>query len=378
MNFEELMAFEKKHKLWEHKLFKYPLWIHCREPLLSTAIMAERKMRRPSFWGMVKSFGLTLKFLATQYRYDKVFFLMERAELLEVYIQEKNPKKILFLNPEQERVYQGNDAISSDFFSLLRFISRKTAYLIFRKKYKKIVEELKRENLNRYIRDALGDALFLKFLSLILSKKNQKIYTGAVIPIGEKFVNALNSFEVQHGVIYPEHIGYIALPEVKNSLLLYSNRYEQMMRECGYVGKLELHEYKKAFLEKKSSRYFPIVIYTQPSIEMQESIKRFFKEIQPKNCFIQKHPKDYFDYEIEKIYFVTATIPSEVGNPIMYTSSIIENFTLFNRDCYIYNFKYHINVENFLEIYTLGTSSTMIVRDSFKEIYEEIMSPHES
>ena len=373
MSFEELIAFEKKHQLWEHKLFNYPLWIHCREPLLSSAIMAERKMRRPSLWGMIKSFGLSMKFLVTQKKYDKVFFLMERAELLEVYIQEKNPKKILFLNPEQEKIYQGNDAISSDFFSLLRFVSRKISYLIFRKKYKEIVEELKRENLNRYIRDALGDALFLKFLSLILSKKNQKIYTGAVIPIGEKFVNALNSFEVQHGVIYPEHIGYIALPEVKNSLLLYSNRYEQMMRECGYVGKLELHEYKKYFLEKSSCRYFPIVIYTQPSIEMQESIKKFFKEIQPKNYFLQKHPKDYFDYEVDEKYFVTATIPSEVGNPIMYTSSIIENFTLFNRDCYIYNFKYHIDVKKFLEIYTVGTSSTMIVKDSFKEIYEEIM-----
>lgn len=372
MSLEELIGFEKKHKLWEHKLFGYPLWIHCREPLLSSAIMVKRKIRRPSLGGMIKSFLLTIKFLVTQYRYEKVFFLMERAELLEVYIQEKNPKKILFLNPEQESVYEGGDYVSSDFFSLLRFVSRKISYLIFRKKYKNIVKELKREDLNIYIKDAFGDALFLRFLSLLLSKKNEKIYTGAVIPIGEKFVNALNSLEVQHGVIHPNHIGYIALPEVKNKLLLYSNRYEKMMRDCGYIGKLELHEYKKAFLEKKSSRYFPIVIYTQPTLDMQESVKSFFKEFNPIDCFIQKHPKDYFEYEIDEKYFVLGTIPSEVGNPIMYTSSIVENFTLYERDCYIYNLKYHLDVEEFLKIYTEGTKSKMIIKDTFGEIYEEI------
>ena len=373
MTFDELISFEQKHKLWAYKLFDYPLWIHCREPLLSTAIMAERKMRIPSVWGMIKSFALTIKFLLTQYRYEKVFFLMERAELLEVYTQEKNPKKILFLNPEQESVYQGEDYISSDFFTLLRFISRKVSYLLFRKKYRKIVKELHREELNMYIKNALGDALFLKFLSLILSKKNEKIYTGAVIPIGEKFVNSLNSIEVQHGVIHPEHIGYIGLPKVKNTLLLYSGRYEKIMRDCGYIGALKIEEYKRNFLEHNSNRYFPIVIYTQPTLEMQERIKEFFQKFQPTDCFIQKHPKDYFDYKIDKKYFVTATIPSEVGHPIMYTSSIIENFTLYNRDCYIYDFKYTLNVKEFLEIYTAGTTSNMVIRDSLEELYKEIM-----
>ena len=94
----ELIVFEKKHKLWEHKLFGYPLWIHCREPLLYTTVMATRKIKRPTLLNMFKSFVGTMKFLVTQKKYDKVFFLMERAELLEVYIQEKNPKKILFLN----------------------------------------------------------------------------------------------------------------------------------------------------------------------------------------------------------------------------------------------------------------------------------------
>ena len=375
MKFKELLDFEKKYNLWNYELFDYPLWIHCREPLLSSSMMAERHIRRPKLWEMIKSFSSTVKFLLTQYRYDKVFFLMERAELLEVYYQEKNLKKILFLNPEQERVYKGDDAISSDFFSLLRFISRKMAYLIFRSKYKQITDKLEDKNLNKYIKDALGDALFLKLLSILLSKKNEKIYTGAVVPIGEKFVNLLNSIEVQHGVIHPEHIGYIGIPKVKNRLMLYASRYKELLHQEGYKGQLIVNNYKKNFFEKNSKRHFPIVIYTQPTIEMQKGIEEFFKEYKINNIYIQRHPKDYFEYEIDTKYFVTATSPIEVDYPIMYLSSVMENFTNYDKNCYIYNLKsIDIDVDEFIKIYTQGSKSKIFIRDNLAELCDDIYS----
>ena len=372
----ELLALEKKHALWEHTLFDYPLWIHCREPLLSTGMMVERKINRPTFSVMLKSFLGTMKFLLTQKKYDKVFFLMERAELLEIYKNEKNSKKLLFLNSEQEKVYKGN-YISSDFFSLLRFISRKIAFRIFRKKYNNLKLNIRELNLDtsleKYIQVAMGDSFFLKFLSLILSKKSDKFYTGAVIPMGEKFLNRLNSYEVQHGVIHPAHIGYVGLPEVKNTLILYSKRYESIMRQFDYSGQLKIDEYKKIFFEKKSTRSFPIVIYTQPTEDMQEAVNTFIQQSYVTNVYIQRHPKDYFKYEIDEKFLVNATIPSEVNYPIMYTSSVIENFTLYNRDCYIYDLKYVDDVKKNLEIYTLGTKSKMIIMDSLDDIYKTIM-----
>lgn len=373
-----LMALEKEYDLWSCKLFGYPLWIHCREPLVSTAMMATRQIRKPTLLSMLKSFFQTLFFLVTQHKYDKVFFLMERAELLEIYKQEKSQKKLLFLNPEQEKVYTYNDYISSDFFSLLRFISRKVAFRIFRKKYKETVQHLEKialmQELDTYIKIAMGDALFLKFLSLVLSKKNDKIYTGAVIPIGEKFLNALNSYEVQHGVIHPSHIGYIGLPKVNNRLILYSKRYQELLFSHGYKGEVLVQEYKKTFFEQTTQRYFPIVIYTQPTQEMQEEIKHFFKTFQPSNVFIQRHPKDYFDYDVEDTYFVTATTPFEVGYPILYISSVIENFTLYNKCCYIYDLGYStIDLEEFLKIYTQGSKSKMIIMKHLDNIYSAIM-----
>jgi hypothetical protein len=372
MNFSKLVAFEEKNQLWQDRLFGYPVWIHCREPLLNSVIMANRKMRRPSMRGMIKSFYQTIKFLLTQHKYEKVFFLMERAELLEVYNQESNPKKILFLNPEQETIYAGRDYVSSDFFSLLRLVSRKIAYLIFYKNYKEMVKKVEALALEPYIKNGLGDALFLKFLSLVISNKNEKVYSGAVIPIGEKFVNALNSTEVQHGVIHPEHVGYISIPEVANRLMLYSERYREILYNSGYKGELIVCNYKKIFFERKTNRHFPIVIYTQPLEEMQNEINSFLEEYKPKDFYIQKHPKDYFKYKVDRSFIVSGTIPSEVGYPIAFISSVVENFNLFNRDCYILNIEGKYKVEELLEIYTIGSESKMIIMDSLEDIYRDI------
>ena len=376
ISFKELIAFEKKYNLWKYKLFDYPLWIHCREPLVNSTMKIDRRIKTPTIIGIFKSFFQTMKFLLLQYKYEKVFFLMERAELLEIY-KKDDSKKLLFLNPEQEKVYEGDDYISSDFFSLLRFLSRKIAYIIFRKKYQSVINDLEKiscePKLNEYIKVAMGDALFLKFLSLVLLKKYKKYYSGAVIPMGEKFVNKLNSYEVQHGVIHPVHVGYMNIPEVKNTLILYSKNYEKIMRLNHYAGKIIIDNYKKTFFEKTTNRYFNIVIYTQPALEMQEGIKSFISTYKPDNFFIQKHPKDYFNYNIDSTYFVTETIPNEVGYPIMYTSSIIENFILYDKKCYIYNLKnVDLDLNSFLSIYTMEINSKMIIMDSLNEIYEHI------
>ena len=377
LSFDALAALEKKYALWEYRLFDYPLWIHCREPLLEDGIMADRKMTYPAVLSMLKSFFQTVKFLLSQNQYDTVYFLMERAEILQIYKQENSKRKILFLNREQERAYEEKDYISSDFFNLLRFISRKTAYLIYRKKYRLVMQQLDRigygDMLDSYIRTAMGDAFFLKILSFLLRKGTKKFYSGCVIPIGEKFVNRLNSYEVQHGVIYPEHIGYAEIPEVRNTLVLYSERYRGILQQSGYRGKLLVHDFKKSFFERESSRHFPIVIYTQPLRQMQEGINQFLKKYQPKDVYIQKHPKDYFDYDIASRFLVTATTPHEVSCPIVYTSSIVENFALYDRKCYIYDVAHaEFDLMAFLKIYTEGSKAELIVRKSLDEIYDEI------
>jgi len=374
LSMNKLLTLEKKYSLWEHKLFDYPLWIHCREPLLDTGVMVERVVKRPTLFKMIKSFIGTIKFLLTQKKYDNVYFLMERAELLEIYKNDKNSNKILFLNPEQEKVMDSRYYVSSDFFNLLRFISRKVTFLIYWKQYQLLIRKIKymglTSELHYYIKAGMGDAFFLFFLSLVLSKKNKKIYTGSVIPMGEKFLNKLNSFEVQHGVIHLAHLGYIKIPKVENTLILYHKRYVKLLIDSGYEGKLIVQEYKKSFFEKETLRHFSIVIYTQPILKMQQAIRDIMKKRKDKNIYIQKHPKDYFNYELDQQYFITGTTPMEVDYPIMYVSSIIENFTLYNKHCYIYDINHGgINIEDFLKIYVQGSKSEITIEYDLDKIF---------
>lgn len=378
LSIKNLIDLEKKHNLWKYKLFDYPLWIHCREPLINSEMEVSRKIYVPKVTDMIKSFYQTVIFLFQQKKYKKVYFLMERAELLEIYVQDKDKSKILFLNPEQEKTYKGKDYISSDFFNLLRFVSRKIAFVIFRKKYKEIIKYLygieEFGNLNTCIKNSLGDAFFLKVLSIILIKENKKYYSGSVIPIGEKFINLLNSYEVQHGVIHSAHVGYIGIPDVKNTLILYFKYYEKVMRNNNYRGKLLVQNYKNNFLKEKKKNNIPIVIYTQPTEKMYISINEFIQKHKPTNFFIQKHPKDYFHYDLEDRYFVNATTPNQVMYPIMYTSSIIENFIFCEKKCYIYDLKFdNFDLKDFLSIYTDDLASNTFISDSLENIYNKIM-----
>lgn len=360
-----LIAFEQKHRVWDLRFLGYPIWIHFRERLIDSGVPAERKLRMPPLRVIVKSFFQTAGFLFRQSRYKHVYFLMDRAELLEIYHTDPHTEKILFLNREQEDEYTGSDYISSDFLNLFRFLCRKSAYLLFPFRYKHFTRQFRilgyDTALYRTTKNAMGDALFLKLLSLLM-KNNKKFYTGAVIPIGEKFLNLLNSHEVQHGVIHPSHVGYIGLPTVKNTLILYARKYETILRKYHYEGPLDVNTYKERFLNRASGRAYPVVIYTQPLQKMQRAIETFFTQCHPVNIYIQKHPRDYFPYAIDAKYFVKGTIPSEVRFPVFYTSSTIENFSMFDRTCYIYDVNEPgIRLEQILHVYRTGSGSQFII-----------------
>ncbi len=369
-----LIDLEQRSHLWQEKFFDYPLWIHFREDLIDNGIKADRQIKIPAITTMLKSMYQTLMFmLFTQHTKPKTYFLMERAELLEIYLEDKEINKVLFLNQEQESIYQG-EHIRADFLNLLRFLCRKGVYLAFPLAYKRALYYFKEtpltaNKIQQNIKNGMGDAFFLKLLSKILRKEYAKYYSGCVIPIGEKFINALNTFEVQHGVIQPSHVGYIGLPQVKNTLILYHSRYKTLLQETHYKGALIVYPYKKTFLEKKTHRYFPIVIYTQPLQAMQEALVEFLENSsEHANIFIQKHPKDYFTYPIKTSHIINSTRPSEVGIPIFYTSSVIENYTLINRTCYIWQINSYINTDEILNIFLMGSTSTLVQESSLSKL----------
>jgi hypothetical protein len=65
---------------------------------------------------------------------------------------------------------------------------------------------------------------------------------------------------------------------------------------------------------------------------MQKAVETFMKKQSSKEIYIQKHPKDYAEYPIAQQYIIYSSTPKEVTFPVFFTSSVIENFTLFNRE----------------------------------------------
>ena len=378
LSMQDLISLEENQCLWNITFLEYPLWIHFREDLIANGIKADRKIAIPAIKHIISSTFQTLKFIIyTQHTRPTTYFLMERTELLESFKQEIATNKVLFLNHEQEHLYH-DSYIRADFLNAIRFICRRITYILFYFYYLKAYSyfqntPLKETEIKQNIKNSMGDAFFLKLLSKIFRRDYPKYYSGCIIPIGEKFINRLNTFEVQHGIIQPSHVGYIGLPMVKNALLLYDKRYEVLLREHNYQGTLFINPYKKKFLETKSTRYFPIVIYTQPLQEMQEALINFLTENKNhKNIYIQKHPKDYALYPIEHIHIVNSTMPCEVGSPIFYTSSVIENYTLSNRTCYIWLVSTLIDVHKILNIFLIGSSSKFIEDTSLKQLMASI------
>lgn len=368
---ETLIEKEKLYKLWEITFFGYPLWVHCRDGLSKGSIHIGFKQNKPKIKDLLISTYKTFKFFVRQKKYKKVYFLADRMELLESYREDNEQKKILFIHFEKIKRNRNIDIeyISADFLNVIRFIFRKSVYLFFFKVYKKSLRSCRGLCSNQQIKIAMGDALFLRFLSLCFDSHIEKYYAVAVIPPGEKFLNRLNSFEIQHGVIHKNHVGYMGIPEVKNTLIVYHQNYKKLLCNEKYMGKLNLIEYKKTFLQKTSSRIFCAVIYTQPIIGMQKAIESFFTINNPENIWIQRHPKDTYCYNISEKYFVEDTIPNEVDYPICYTSTIIENFLIMGKNCLIYDIEdKEINIHSVLSVYIQDNSVKLIYFNSLNKI----------
>ena len=373
----DLSKFEKEHNVWNMKFLEYPLWVHCREGASNQGINIVSVFYRPNLRRIIISTYDSLKFIFSQKRYNKVYFLADRVETVQIYTEDTETKKILFLHQEQKEGTSQLEHIDASFFNIVRYIFRKITYGAFFIRYRSFVRELANigydESRFVKIKNAMGDALFLKCLSFVLRKNVTVFYAGAVVPAGEKFINRLNSCEVQHGVIHSQHVGYVGIPNVKNKLIVYAKRYEKLLRNHDYKGQIEVNTFKQAFLTTASSRNFTSVIYTQPIEAMQKSIKDFFKKEKREGIYIQKHPQDFYNYEIPSVYFAKNTVPSEVDYPVCYTSTIIENFTLLDRECYIYDIQHdNIDLDNFLSLYTEETEAKLFYFYDLESIYKDI------
>lgn len=351
---EQLVEFETRHNLWTMSCLDYPIWMNLRPSFVDDVVIVPPQSRKIYPFRIIKSFLKLLMFFVTKPRYDQIFFLACRRDLLEFYRHKRNDRSLLFVNFENDRACDEFPHISCDALNIIRFLCRIVAGRVLGKnkaeiqaKFKKQTNlELSASNVNA----ALGDAIYYKILQFIFGEKSRKFYSVAVVPLGEKLRNRLNSFEVQHGIISEKNFSYIGVPGIRNTLIVYDKAFEDLLRARAYSGSIVVDEYKKIFLMRSTNRHFPVVIYTQPIEKFQVQIKSYMNSFATDGVFIQKHPRDVFDYDLPSEKFVTDTLPGEVDSPVLFCSSVIEDYLLLQKKVFLYDSEddlFHLGISTY-------------------------------
>lgn len=333
--FDELLKIEKEQILWEVTFRGCPVWIFSRPAFLEIP-NAPSYAKTPGIVSLIMStFGAIRCFFL---RDRQVFFIPSRKDSYSFVEYNGRPDSFVFINYESNTASQINgfkSVYSNDFFNVARFVFRKIAWLFHRGELSRIVEAFNEKTLQvspAQVKIAIGDICFNKFLGMLLGKKREIYYTLATVPLSEKFLKLLNSCEIQHGVIHFEHPSYAYIPGNIGKLAVYREGYVKKLNDMG-VANAFYNEFKvkKLCAEKKELQQdLDVVFYSQPIERYSKAIEKMIKELE--NCgiksYLQPHPKDMYNYDIDSNQIISNSSPARVKIPVVYFSSIIEDFLI--------------------------------------------------
>jgi hypothetical protein len=315
------------------------------------------KTRVPGFFALVSSFLALLRIRLT--KPSRLYFLTDRKDLLDFIHHNESKEHIgkfeVFVHQEngEKRKYW-----SCDFLNGMRFFFRMFGWMILFFEYRRLVKNNPAECLTKFelqkaVRLAIGDAVYNRFLKIFIPTNVEVYYSGCGVPGVEKYMSLHNSFEIQHGVIHRCHPGYIALPQVNNTLIVYNEMYADLLRTCGYVGRLAVECFKQNCVYRTPRIKYPIVIHTQPIEEWCEFVEELLSSAYLQGAiYVKKHPRDYYDYGVGNGSFISDNHPSEVGVGVFYTTSIIEDFILCKRPVVMYDISASgVDFSSYLDIY---------------------------
>jgi len=356
-HFDKVVEIESKYQLWDIRYKNIPIWHFLREKILSSTQPVFLKQRAPSLLGIIKScfLLLSLKFR----NIDRAYFFVDRKDLLDFYLYNEsknhNTKSAIFVH--QEQFNSKSKYTSCDFLNVIRYFSRKLAWRIFFIEYcrlcgllnNKIVEE---SDIKIAVKNTIGDYWTIRIIRLFIPKAARTYYSGVGVPGIEKYLNTLSSFEVQHGVIHSIHPGYSNIPKTKNTFIVYAERYFSILSVCHFYGHIIFENFKSSFQNVQSNKKYPLVIYTQPLKELTEFINTNILNLYIGKIFVQIHPRDDFNYDIDDKYIVKNLHPNEVGCAIVFNSSVIEDLALNEIPIVLLNFNFDgIDVAPYFKIF---------------------------
>ncbi|MDO4693267.1 MAG: hypothetical protein Q4A62_01395 [Eikenella sp.] len=331
MNIKQIIQFEEKNSVWNIFFKHIPVWSYLRGAFNQQHLPYKPKIKFA--WSDIR--GLYTFCSLIWKKNHVVVFISARPDLIEytkLCLQKKFPteEKIIFYRTE---ILQGN----TFFIESLRFIFRKLFWLLHLNFYKSTILELKIiEKKNKYsqIKDLIGDYYFNYFLSFFLKNSVAVLYSNAVIPRTERYLNLYHSIEIQHGVIHNAHLDYIHSPFIKNKLYCYSKLVQKNLTDWKFSGKVIVIPKipKKESIIKKE-----IVIFSTVDQRYSKLIEElsYMMELKGWDFNIKLHPRDLYPYQRSlKEKFLNEIDPLSVKIPILPDTSLIS-------DCFLNN-KYFI------------------------------------
>lgn len=276
-------------------------------------------------FGFSDIFGL-LSFIFLPFSNKEAVFICGRKDLLEfVSHYFSKGSYILFIRDEK---IKGNVF----FIEALRYFFRVFCPYFFLKERSELVNKVIKvtgkdeSSVTEIVDNVIGDYFFNKFISCLLASK-QVYYTGCVVPPLERYMGLMSSCEIQHGIIYKGHLDYTDIPKeiINNKLLLWSKDWEPVIRGCNYGGNVIYGAYSvvNLFKEQECEELFDVIIYTTVNEEFSSKVNSFYKKYGGLcRVAVQKHPRDYYGYEIPNSVFHKYLNP-KAGNKIYISDSTL-------------------------------------------------------
>lgn len=339
---------------WDIRIGNTPVWYYLR-PFGSGIDAGPSVKPHITPRNLLKSFVSIAAFIVfRQFRCDSVFFTIARKDCLDFLTHVRKTERCeVFVQYENINQVSAARYNTSDALNAIRYLFRKIGSLNWPIK-KRVLRELIAANskiekhCESLIGACLGDYFYNRFLSFIFKSDLKVYYACSVVPQTEKFEHLLKSYEVQHGVIHPDHFSYADVPYVKNGIITYHDIYREILSDISYSGSVETKSFRSSHLPgPESAEVYEVVIFTQPSSWTTAEVNSLFFTILMKtqSVRIQKHPRDLQVYDVPEHYFVQGLHPNQVTNAILFTSTIIEDVLIQKKNVIIFDPKNLVNLD---------------------------------
>lgn len=280
------MSLRDEH--WDVEFRGVTVWPYLRFNYQDKKVTAYRKDFHFQFSALLIPFLLAIKSGLFK---RPVVSVVARPALLDYVRSEFVGEDFLLISRSEQIV--GNSLLVESVW----FLFRKLAWWFVRSEYEELCHQLDSKGIDARqheadLKIAIGDYFYNFFISFFV--RGRVYYTNCLVPKIERYMGLMDSVEVQHGIIHSGHMDYANIDGryIKNSLLVWSDRWADRLRSIGYGGHLIVANHDFITVDEQLKRD-GITVFTTVENNFSCMIDSYKGSLELR---LQRHPRDYFCY----------------------------------------------------------------------------------